>query len=102
MSKASARDPIRALAAMVGAETLWGRCEDRAAHTAPARAALYEKFLREADNDPVRAGHLWRAHFARLSLKSVAARRKAAGLLADAEAAETELRKLTADGGDAL
>ena len=60
--------------------------------TAPARAALEQKFLDEADGDPVRAEHLRKAHFARLALKSAQARRKIAALTAAAEAAETELQ----------
>ncbi len=88
----------RALAGQIAAHSRWGRVIDRAAATAPARAALDAKFLREAGGDPVRAEHLRKAHFARLALKSAQSRRKAAGLLTDAHQAEDELAAL---GGDA-
>jgi len=86
----------RRLAARISAETSWAATIDRTARTAPARAALDQKFLDQADGDPVRAEHLRRAHFARLALKSAQARRKAKELLDQATAAETELA-----GGDA-
>ena len=48
---------------------------DRSARTAPARAALAQRFLDEAGGDPVRAEHIRRAYYARLALKSAQARR---------------------------
>ena len=75
----------------IGAHSSWAQTEDRAARTAPARAALDQKFLDQAGGDPVRAEHLRKAHFLRLALKSAQARRKIKTLTAEAEAAEGEL-----------
>jgi hypothetical protein len=82
----------------IAAHTSWANTQDRSARTAPARAALDLKFLTEADGDAIRAEHLRKAYFKRLALKSVQSRRRAAGLLEEARAAETELKQL---GGDA-
>lgn len=72
----SAQDPKdRALVAQIAANERWGRTADRSAATAPARAALDQKFLDLADGDPVRADNLRKAHFQRLALKSAQARR---------------------------
>jgi hypothetical protein len=60
----------------IGAQEKWGRCTDRTAATAPARAAFEQGFLDRAGGDPVRAAHLRKAHFARLALRSAQARRK--------------------------
>ena len=73
MPAASASE--RSLVGKIAAETSWANTPDRTARTAPARAALEAKFLAEADGDPVRADHLRKAHFARLALRSVQARR---------------------------
>ena len=59
-----------------------------------------QKFLDEAGGDPVRAGHLRKAYFARLALKSAQSRRKAREATATAEQAEAELDAMT-DAGDA-
>jgi hypothetical protein len=88
--------PERALAATIAAQMSWANTDDRAARTAPARAALEQKFLNDAGGDPVRAAHLRKAHFARLALKSARARRKVREHRAAAEAAEAELADLTA------
>ena len=85
----------------LGAHESWANTTDRTARTAPARAALDQKFLDAADGDPVRAAHLRTAYFTRLALKSVQARRKAKGLTADAEAAERELTDLGGGPGGA-
>jgi hypothetical protein len=93
------------MAAVIGAHASWAATADHAARTAPARAALAAKFDREVDPegvlDPVerarRAAHARRAHYLRMQLRSVESRRKAADLLAAAQAAEAEL----ADGSDA-
>ncbi len=90
--------PERTLIAQIAAETSWANTENRSARTAPARAALDQKFLTEAGGDPVRASHLRKAHFKRLALKSAQARRKSRQLSAEAAAAEAELSSL---GGDA-
>jgi hypothetical protein len=68
-------DPWRRQIARLGAHVSWANTADRTARTAPARAALDAKFLAQAGGDPVRAGHLRKAHFQRLALKSAAARR---------------------------
>lgn len=70
-------DSERVQASRLGAHLSWANTVDRSARTAPARAALDQKFLDAADGDPVRAEHLRKAHFARLALKSAQARRKA-------------------------
>jgi hypothetical protein len=59
----------------IGAHVSWANTPDRTARTAPARAALEQKFLDRADGDAVRAEHLRKAYFARLALKSAEARR---------------------------
>jgi hypothetical protein len=88
----------RSLIARLAAHTSWAATTDRAARTAPARAALEARFLEQAGGDPVRAEHLRKAHFARLALKSAQARRKAAALAEQADAAEAELSELTGEG----
>ena len=95
----------RVIAAKIAAHESWARTPDRAARTAPARAALMAKF--EAQVDPegtlspaeraVRAEHARKAHFARLALKSAQSRRKARELTEAADVAEAELAAL---GGD--
>lgn len=81
----------------IGAHESWARTVNRSARTAPARAALDQRFLTEADGDPLRAAHLRKAYFLRLSAKSAQSRRKARELAAQADAADAEL---TALGGD--
>lgn len=88
----------RRLAASIAAHESWAHTPDRTARTAPARAALDQKFLDAAQGDPIRAQHLRKAHFARLALKSAQARRKARGLMDEAETAEAEMQ---AGGPDA-
>lgn len=68
----------------LGAHTSWANTVDRTARTAPARAALEQKFLDEAGGDPVRAASLRKAHFTRLALKSAQARRRTRGGAVDA------------------
>lgn len=58
----------------IGAHISWANTTDRTARTAPARAALEQKFLDQADGDPVRAAHLRKAYFQRLALASAKAR----------------------------
>lgn len=89
----------RKLAASIAAHESWAATPNRSKRTAPARAALDAKFLAEADGDPVRADHLRRAHFKRLALKSAQARRRAKGLLAEADQAEAALAAAEAGGG---
>lgn len=87
----------RRLASSLAAHESWANTENRAARTAPARAALDQKFLDAAEGDPVRAAHLRKAHFARLALKSAQARRKARELTDAAETAEAELSEAPAE-----
>jgi len=88
----------RVLHATIAAHESWANTLDRSARTAPARAAVDAKFLEQADGDPIRAGHLRKAYFARLTLKSIVSRRKSRELTEDAQVAEAELHAL---GGDA-
>ena len=67
----------------IGAHALHARYDSREI-TAPARAAFLDRFEREADPDGTlssqerarRAGHLRKAYFTRLALKSAQARRR--------------------------
>jgi len=90
----STTETERRLHARANAHMSWALTPDRSARTAPARRALAQKFLEQADGDPVRAAHLRQAFFARLALKSAQARRKAKQLTTTAEAAEAELAAL--------
>ena len=85
----------RTLRASIAAHESWAATEDRAARTAPARAALDQKFLDAADGDPVRAAHLRKAHFQRLALKSAQARRMAKQFSGEADDADRQLAELT-------
>lgn len=84
----------RRLRAVIAANESWAQTPDRAARTANARRALDQKFLDQADGDPVRAEHLRKAHYARLALKSAQSRRKAKEQITAAREAELELRSL--------
>lgn len=84
----------RRLSAAIAAHTSWANTDDRAARTAPARRALEQKFLEQAEGDPKRAESLRRAHYKRLALKSAQSRRRAREATAAAEAAEAELQSL--------
>lgn len=84
----------RQLAASIAAHESWANTTDRTARTAPARAALNQRFLDQANGDPVRAEHLRKAYFARLALKSAQSRRRAREATEAAVAAETELESL--------
>lgn len=81
----------RSIAGSIGAHMSWANTKDRAARTAPARAAMDRKFLEQAGGDPERAEHLRRAYYARLALKSAQARRKAREATQAAQEAEAEL-----------
>jgi hypothetical protein len=67
---ASANDSDRSLSARIAINTRWANTEDRAAATAPARAAFDAKF----PNANAR-----KAYFLKLALKSAQARRRKAG-----------------------
>lgn len=56
----------------------WELTPDRRARTAPARAAMDQRFLDQANGDPELAVRLRRAYYSHLSVLSVAARRRAA------------------------
>lgn len=92
----------RTLASRIAAHESWAHTPDRAARTAPARAALMAKFEHEVDPDGTllpaerarRAEHLRKAYFQRLALKSAKSRRKAKEATAEAVAAEAELTEL--------
>jgi hypothetical protein len=84
----------RRLIASIAANESWARTDNRSARTAPARAALDQKFLDAAGGDPVKAAHLRKAHFARLALKSAQARRKVQQLTREAAAADAELERM--------
>jgi hypothetical protein len=66
----------------IGAYVQWSRTPDKAAHTAPARAAFVSRFEREVDPDGTldpaerarRAEYARKAHFARLAFASARAR----------------------------
>jgi hypothetical protein len=84
-----ARDPeSRSIVAQIAAAERWGRTTDRTAATAPARAGLRAKFVREVDPEGAlepaelerRVDSLMRAHMLRMSLKAKTSRRKAAQL----------------------
>lgn len=87
----------RQMIASIAAHESWAATPDRAARTAPARRALEQKFLEQAEGDPKRAESLRKAHFQRLALKSVQARRRAKEATEAARAAEAELRALGED-----
>ncbi|NEW58584.1 hypothetical protein GV794_23490 [Nocardia cyriacigeorgica] len=99
----------RRLLGQLGAHESWAHTDDRPARTANARKNFDARFERQADPEGVlppeerarRVKHLRQAYFARLSLKSAVARRKAAearaavtAFDAEADAADAEL------GGD--
>lgn len=71
----------RKLIGQIAAEQSWANTTDRTARTAPARAARDQKFLDDADGDPVRAEHLRRVYFRRLALRSAQSRRKSRELV---------------------
>ncbi|KUH90618.1 hypothetical protein [Mycobacterium sp. IS-1556] len=64
------------LTAKRNAHKSWAATPDRTKRTAPARRAFENRFLRQADGDPVRAECLRKAYFADLALKSARARRR--------------------------
>ena len=75
----------RSLQGRIGANISWANTRDRTARTAPARAALEQKFLDQAGGDPVRAAHLRKAYFQRLALKSPRRDGRAATMLPERE-----------------
>ena len=95
----------RVLIARIAAARRWGKTTDNVNATQPARQGLQAKFEREADPDgklspaerSMRAKHLMRAHMLSMSLKAKQARRKVREHQAEADAAESELRRLGTD-----
>jgi hypothetical protein len=81
----------RRLVASIAAHESWAHTTNRSARTAPARAALNQKFLDQAGGDPVRAESLRKAHYARLALKSAQSRRRSREFSDAAAAIEAEL-----------
>lgn len=75
MATAAAQSEL-SLLGKLGAHTKWANVTDRTAATAPARRALEQRFLDQADGDPVRAEHIKKAYYTRLALKSAQARAK--------------------------
>jgi len=69
----------RSLRGKIAVETSWARTQNRSVRTAKARKALEDRFLAEADGDPLRAEHIRRAYYARLALASSQARRRRNG-----------------------
>lgn len=89
-------DAERSLIGALAAHESWARTPDRAARTAPARAALEKRFLDEAGGDPERAAQLRKAYYLRLALKSAQSRRRKAlerrpATPADADLCDDEL-----------
>lgn len=78
----------RSLRGQLAAHESWARTPDPAARTANARKAMLDKFERQVDPDGTlpsaerarRAEHARKAHFKRLALKSVQARRRRRGV----------------------
>ncbi|MGI9083987.1 MAG: hypothetical protein ACR2FE_01690 [Aeromicrobium sp.] len=69
-------EKLTSATASMAAHVSWGNTPDRSARTAPARAALEQRFLDQAAGDPLRAASLRKAYYKRLALKSVQARRE--------------------------
>lgn len=80
----------RSTASQIAALTRWGRCDDRAAATKPAREGLRRKFEQQVDPAGLlppaeleyRVNQLMKAHMLRMTLaakKARAAKRSAAG-----------------------
>ena len=75
-----------AAAGRIGAHVSWAKTEDRSKRTENGRKAFMERFYDEVDPDRVlpadereqRAQHARKAYFARLAMKSAAARRRGA------------------------
>lgn len=85
LQKAMLSPSERVIRATLASYQSWGNTTDRAARTANARNALEAKFLADADGDPQRAAALRKAYYARLTFKSLQARRKRAAAKAAAD-----------------
>jgi len=79
-------DPsARALIGRIGAHRKWANTDDRSAATAPARAALRDRFIREARERygdlperelAIRADHVRQEYYTRLAYLSAESRRR--------------------------
>jgi hypothetical protein len=66
--------------ASLGGLSSWGNTTDRRARMTPAWRGFNQKFLDEANGDPLRAESLRKAHFKRMAIKSARARRRRGGM----------------------
>ena len=66
----------RSLRGTLASHHSWANTPNRTERTAPARAALDQKFLDQAAGDPQRAESLRKAYYARLAFLSAKARRE--------------------------
>lgn len=78
----------RRLRGQLASHQSWANTENRTERTAPARAALDQKFLDQAGGDPVRAESIRKAYYARLAFESAKARK-----------ARSQARKAAEGGG---
>lgn len=60
--------------AALAARASWAKCTDRTARTAKARAAAWQRFLDEADGDPVKAEELQQQHYRRMRANALQTR----------------------------
>ena len=83
----------RSEAARAAAHASWANttAHERSARTEAARAAFRQKFLDQANGDPVRAEHMLKAHLSGLRLKAMQAQRRAKEQVDLAVAATAEL-----------
>jgi hypothetical protein len=94
-------DPVASAWGSIGAHISWANTKDRSKRTAPGRAAFEQKFLDEADGDPVRAEHARRAYFRRMALnaaKARASRKTESGVTDDARRRRTSTRRRSHGG----
>ena len=68
----------RKLFASYMAHRSWAQTDDRTKRTSNGRAAFEQRFLTEANGDPVKAEHLRKAFYQKMALKSAESRRKRA------------------------
>ena len=78
----------RKLRASIASNTFWSQCDDRSAHTAPARAGVQRRFEKIVDPDGAlppdelakRVANERRKHMQRMAFKSTQARQRKDGL----------------------
>ena len=66
--------PSQADYGSIGGLISWGNTKNRTARTQPARDKFEQRFLDEADGDPIRAAAYRKAYFRQLALASSKAR----------------------------